>query len=133
MRKYHEDGTLPEDHEIWVFGSNLAGRHGAGAALVARRRFGFPSGISRGHCGRAYAIPTKNAALHPRTLGEIKESVKGFIWYAAQNEGLQFFVTAIGCGLAGYSAEQIAPMFAIAPLPNCSFPDTWRPYLEKEA
>ncbi len=117
-RTYHEDGTLPENDEIFVFGSNLAGRHGAGAALVAHQKYDFPLGIGDGPHGRAYAIPTKDEHLATLPLSEIRLWVHTFIWYAAKREsdGGSFFVTSIGCGLAGYKPEEIAPLFGIAPL-----------------
>lgn len=106
---------------VFVFGSNLAGRHGKGAALFARQQRGAVYGQGAGPQGNAYAIPTKDANLKVLPLEEIERFVRTFIVYAATNPELEFQVTAIGCGLAGYKPEQIAPMFKDAPL-NCHLP-----------
>lgn len=131
--KFHKDGTLPTNGEIFVFGSNLGGIHGSGAAKVAREQFSAAYFIGVGPTGYAYAIPTKNETIeHSLPLTTIKRYVEQFISYAKEHDHIGgypgFFVTGIGCGLAGYNAAQIAPMFKGAPS-NCSFPDTWRPYL----
>ncbi|MCA3064730.1 MAG: hypothetical protein ING61_14890 [Rhodocyclaceae bacterium] len=90
--KFHIDGTLPTGQQIFVFGSNLAGVHGA-------------------------AMP----------LDRIEPHIKVFLDFAASCTD-EFFVTRIGCGLAGYQDAQIAPLFKGAP-PNCSFANQWRRYL----
>lgn len=128
--KYHKDGTLPENSEIFVFGSNLAGIHGAGAAKVAKEKFGAALGVGEGPYGMSYAIPTKDANIESRTLDEILTSVLEFTIFTRKNPGLKFFVTGIGCGLAGYKNEDVAPMFKFCNPDNCSFPDAWMPYLE---
>lgn len=101
--------------EIFVFGSNLAGRHGAGAALTARQKYGAIYGQGSGPQGYSYAIPTKDAQLRTLPLYEIQMYVNRFLKYVAcqssRNRQMKFKVTAIGCGLAGYTPEQIAPMF----------------------
>ena len=97
--------------EVFVFGSNLGGRHGKGAAKLAREKFGAQPGVGRGWTGRCYAIPTKSAALKPLPLDQISQYVAEFLAVARDNLPLDFKVTAIGCGLAGYEAWQIAPMF----------------------
>lgn len=101
--------------EIFVFGSNLAGRHGAGSALAAVRRHGAVNGIGIGPQGRSYAIPTKDEHLRKLRLGRIAGYVDAFIEYARANPDLTFNVVEIGCGLAGYRPAQIAPMFHGAP------------------
>ena len=113
---------------IFVFGSNLAGRHGAGAALHAKKYYAAQYGVGRGPTGRAYGIPTKDAELHSLSLTQIRHEVKGFLEYARHHTELYFYVTRIGCGLAGYTNKQIAPMFRGAP-DNCEFDDAWEPYL----
>lgn len=113
---------------IFVFGSNLAGRHGKGAALMAARFAGAEYGVGRGRTGGAYAIPTKDAALLSLPLGNISAFVGDFIDYTKTNPELTFQVTRIGCGLAGYSDVEIAPMFMDAP-DNCSFDTKWQLYL----
>lgn len=100
---------------IFVFGSNLAGRHGKGAALFARKNHGAIYGVGIGRQGNSYAIPTKDARLRTLALSDIREHVRDFIAYAWQHPELEFQLTAIGCGLAGYKPEEIAPMFAEIP------------------
>lgn len=109
---------------IFVFGSNLAGRHGKGAALTARQEFGARYGVGRGRTGHAYAIPTKDENLRTLPLTSIRKHVAAFIVYATAHPDLQFKVTAIGTGLAGYKHQDIAPMFACAP-DNCKLPAEW--------
>lgn len=101
--------------EIFVFGSNLAGRHGKGAALAALRSHGAIGGMGEGRQGFSYAIPTKDWQLRTRRLDEIEASVRTFLGYARSQPTLTFRLTAIGCGLAGYNPSEIAPMFATAP------------------
>lgn len=110
---------------IFVFGSNLAGRHGRGAALCARRDYGAQYGVSAGPTGFAYAIPTKDERLRTLPLRDIKPYVDAFISYARSRQDLTFSVTRIGCGLAGYKDADIAPMFRSAPS-NCILPYQWR-------
>lgn len=98
--------------EIFVFGSNLAGRHGKGAALFARQKHGAIYGQGVGLQGSSYGIPTKDASIKTLPLSDINKYVKDFIAFADKNNNLQFMVTPIGCGLAGYTPEQIAPMFS---------------------
>lgn len=107
---------------VFVFGSNLSGRHGKGAALEARNKFGAVYGIGEGRTGNAYAIPTKDERLRPRTLEEVRMSVDRFLEYAASHPDIDFLVTRIGCGLAGFDPRDIAPMFGGAPS-NCQIPD----------
>jgi hypothetical protein len=101
--------------DIFVFGSNLAGRHGAGAAKFARENHGAIYGKGIGHHGNSYAIPTKDHSLNTLALVSINKFVKEFLEYAKNNPSLIFKLTPIGCGLAGYSPKDIAPMFVDAP------------------
>jgi hypothetical protein len=110
---------------VFVFGSNLAGRHGKGAALHASREHGAVHGVGVGRTGNAYAIPTKDAKLRTLPLSEIKNYVDEFLRYAKAHPDLRFEVTRIGCGLAGYTDAQMAPMFADAPA-SCELPHGWR-------
>lgn len=110
---------------IFVFGSNLAGRHGAGAALCARQTHGAVLGVGVGRTGNSYAIPTKDENLRTLSLLVIHTHVEYFKLYARQNPDLTFNVTRIGCGLAGYTDTDIAPLFKDAP-ENCILPDGWR-------
>ncbi len=109
---------------IFVFGSNLAGRHGKGAALHARRHHGAIYGQGVGLQGGSYAIPTKDHHLNTLPLSRIEPYVRQFLSFAAANPGMIFQITPIGCGLAGYEPRQIAPTFRGAP-PNCVLPDVF--------
>ena len=101
--------------EIFVFGSNLAGRHWKGAALYARQHHGAVYGVGEGRMGNSYAIPTKDVALRTLALVEIERHVRNFLSYAETHQNETFQLTPIGCGLAGYSPADIAPMFEGAP------------------
>lgn len=111
--------------EIFVFGSNLAGRHGKGAALHALKHHGAIYHCGAGLQGNSYGIPTKGFALEVLGLGEIASNVMSFIRFAGDHPEHTFNVTRIGCGLAGYQDHQIAPMFKDAPI-NCKLPEGWR-------
>jgi hypothetical protein len=101
--------------EIFVFGSNLAGRHGAGSAREAVQFHGAIYGRGVGPQGLSYAIPTKDKHLRTLSLETISRYAVEFLDYAACHPNDTFHVVAIGCGLAGYKPEQIAPMFVGAP------------------
>lgn len=113
--------------QVFVFGSNLAGRHGKGAALEARLKHGAVYGQGNGLWGQSYAIPTKDWYLRSLPLDTIQFYVDTFIRIATERPELTFNVTRIGCGLAGYTDAQIAPMFKGAPI-NCNLPEGWRDY-----
>lgn len=115
---------------IFVFGSNLAGRHGKGAAKAARIEYGAVYGVAVGRTGMAYAIPTKDAKLKPLSLHDIGRYVHDFKKYARHYPELKFNVTRIGCGLAGYTDKDIAPLFIDAPY-NCQLPPTWRTLIRR--
>lgn len=95
-----------QENEVFVFGSNLAGMHGGGAARVARLRFGAVMGKGVGMQGRSYAIPTMQGGTET-----IRPYVNDFIAYAKEHSELTFLVTPIGCGIAGFEPEDIAPLF----------------------
>lgn len=121
-----------ENNQIFVFGSNEGGIHGAGAAKQAVS-FGAVYGVAEGLQGNSYAIPTKDRTVK-RTLSveAIKVYVDRFIEFAKQNPHLTFLVTQIGCGLAGYSTKTIAPLFENAiPVENIWLPQTFWDVLEK--
>ncbi len=101
--------------EIFVFGSNLRGAHGKGAALFAKKNHGAIYGQGRGLQGNSYAIPTKDHNLNTLPLNEISFFVKTFLLFAEENSDMIFNVTPIGCGLAGYRYSDIAPMFKNCP------------------
>ena len=112
-------------NQIFVFGSNLAGRHGKGAALTAYRKYGAIYGQGVGMQGNSFAIPTKDENLNTLPVSKIEKYVNNFIKYATLNPDLTFQVTRIGCGLAGYEDSDIAPLFINAPS-NCILPVGWR-------
>ncbi len=100
---------------IFVFGSNLAGRHGKGAALFARQKYGAIYGQGEGIQGCSYGIPTKDENLRSLSLARVVCGVNVFKQFAVENHHLTFILTPIGCGLAGFTVEQIAPLFDDAP------------------
>ncbi|MBY0466255.1 MAG: hypothetical protein K2W33_15060 [Burkholderiales bacterium] len=130
--RFHPDNTIPSAGWIWVFSSNLAGRHGKGAAKIARTNFRAEYGCGQGPTGQAYAIPTKDAHLGILPVADIQKSVEGFIAYAKASPKKEFFVTRIGCALAGYSDDVIAPFFRGVPT-NCSMPAEWEKYIGAHA
>jgi hypothetical protein len=137
MIAFHADNTTPRITKngpqwVWVFESNLAGRHGAGAAKVARVNFGAEYGVTSGQTGKSYAIPTKDKSLNTLEVDAIKPYIDGFLAYASSHPKLRFFVTRIGCGLAGYKDEEIGPLFAQAP-ENCSIPEQWQAFIVSQA
>lgn len=108
-------------NQIFVFGSNLEGSHGGGAAAIAEKKFGAVWGQGVGLQGQSYGIPTMHGGI-----AEIKPYVDEFIEFAKQNINLQFLVTRIGCGIAGFSEEEIAPLFSEAiKIKNIYLPDTF--------
>jgi len=117
--------------KVFVFGSNLAGRHGKGAALTAYRNHGAIYGQGMGLQGNSYAIPTKDEEINTLPLHKIKQYVDVFIKFAILNPEMKFEVTRIGCGLAGYEDHEIAPMFKNAP-ENCILPVGWRVLANKQ-
>lgn len=116
---------------IFVFGSNEAGRHGAGAALHAVRNEGAVLGVGFGKQGNSFAIPTKDWRIETLPLDVIQHYVNRFIVYARLNPGTLFQITCLGCGLAGLRHQDMAPMFKYAPA-NCLFDELWREWLPKK-
>tara|TARA_R110000850_G_scaffold34024_1_gene92226 strand:- start:31738 stop:32130 length:393 start_codon:yes stop_codon:yes gene_type:complete len=110
--------TKLEKNEVFVFGSNESGIHGGGAALQACKSFGAKWNKGFGFhftpMGRTFAIPTKDWNINSLTLDIIELYVYRFIEYTKTRDDLVFLVTEIGCGLAGYTPEDIAPMFEFA-------------------
>lgn len=112
-------------NEIFVFGSNLAGRHGGGAAYAAYKKFGAVWGQGVGLFGQSYAIPTMQGGVDT-----IRPYVDEFIQFAKARPELTFYVTRIGCGIAGFRDADIAPLFAAAlVLPNVILPHTFVDHL----
>ncbi|MBO4402812.1 MAG: hypothetical protein J5792_03900 [Bacteroidales bacterium] len=108
-------------NEIFVFGSNLAGMHGGGAAYIAVKKFGAVMGQGVGLQGQSYAIPTMQGGVET-----IVPYVDEFIDFAQGHPDLTFLVTRIGCGIAGFLEEEIAPLFRAAlHVPNIRLPESF--------
>ena len=115
-----------KENEIFVFGSNLAGMHGGGAARIARLHFGAVMGKGVGLQGQSYAIPTMQGGVKT-----IRPYVDAFIDFANHHPELHFLVTPIGCGIAGFEAEDIAPLFESAKeMKNISLPESFWEVIE---
>lgn len=98
--------TELKPNEVFVFGSNLEGAHGGGAALIALRKFGAIWGQGNGMQGQSYGIPTMQGGIK-----DIQPYVTEFIQYAKDHPDKKFLVTLIGCGIAGFTPSEIAPLF----------------------
>ena len=121
MKYTPENITSLEEDDIFVFGSNLAGMHAGGAARVAYERFGAIWGQGVGIQGQSYAIPTMQGGVDT-----IKPYVDDFIKLAREWDQNTFYVTRIGCGIAGFTDEEIAPLFADAlELYNVRLPESF--------
>lgn len=116
-------------NERFVFGSNKEGRHGAGAARTAKLQFGAKEGVGEGLTGQCYAFPTVET-LKPYvscTISEISRMVKNFKKTVDDNPNLIFYLTNVGCGLAGHKDEDIAPLFFdLVNIENVYFPPQWK-------
>lgn len=135
------------DNMIFVFGSNDAGIHGAGAARIANLHRGFPRGIGEGLSARCYALPTKDVNIKSHSFAVIRRNVNNFLHLAGEMYDLEcafssddrvpmyghtrFQVTRVGCGLAGFKDINIACLFLDAP-PNCWFDSKWSDELGPE-
>ena len=109
------------ENEVFVFGSNMAGAHGGGAALLAYRKFGAIWGLGVGLQGQSYGIPTMHGGVDA-----IKPYVDEFIEFAKTRPDLTFLVTRVGCGIAGFTNEEISPLFAKAhEVENIVLPSGW--------
>lgn len=126
FQNLHPDNIIPTGDCVWVFGSNLGGRHGKGAAKVAHVNFHAEYGVGYGLTGNAYAIPTKDKHLVVLPLETVAQNIDEFCHFAKSCPEKKFFITRVGCGLAGFTDDQIAPLFqASFVLANCSFPNEW--------
>ena len=115
---------------IYVFGSNIRGVHGKGAALEAKNLYGAVNGIGSGFRGQSYAIPTKDYNIRTLDLQTIEAYVEGFRLFVQNNQNLKFYITPIGTGLAGYRHSDIALMFRnMVGKERCWYLEEWRPYL----
>lgn len=107
--------------EVFVFGSNLEGHHYGGAARLAYDRFGADWGTGVGPTGKCYAIPTMHGGV-----GDIKPYVDDFVEYVRKHPDNRFLVTRIGCGIAGFKDNEIAPLFKeVKDTPNVCLPKEW--------
>lgn len=121
---------MKQQQEIMVFGSNLSGIHGAGAAKYARLHHGAIMGQGMGLQGTSYALPTKGVNISFMPLTDIGRHVAAFISFAKIRPDLTFRVTRVGCGLAGFKDTDIAPLFKEAlELNNVRLPQGWRHYI----
>lgn len=107
-----------KENEVFVFGSNIYGMHGGGAARYAYEHFGAEWGVGEGLTGRCYALPTMEGAEN------FRQAVVRFTACARENPALRFLVTPVGCGIAGYAPEMVAPWFEEASeLENVCLPE----------
>ena len=97
--------------KLFVFGSNLAGRHGKGAALYANKHYGAVYGVGEGLTGNAYALPTKNKSIQPLSLTHIEGAIRRFLEVARSMPDCRFLLTPVGTGLAGYPKKDIWEIF----------------------
>jgi|DewCreStandDraft_4_1066084.scaffolds.fasta_scaffold17361_2 hypothetical protein len=118
--------------DVFVFGSDLAGRHAEGDALIALRDHGAVYGRAVGLQGRSYAIPVRDENGKPLPVPVIARYVKAFLRFAEIHREMTFHVTRLGCGHGAHRNEDIAPLFAGAP-PNCRLPPAWRRIIERHA
>ena len=113
-------------NQIFVFGSNESGIHGAGAAKLALDKFGAVYGQGVGLQGNSYALPTKDFKIETLSILDIRVYVDQLFEFAYTNPTLQFLITEVGCGLAGYKADDIAPLFnKFIVLTNCTLPQSF--------
>ena len=116
---------MEQPHAVFVFGSNRSGVHGAGAAREAVERYGAEWGVGEGMTGRCYALPTKDRNIRTLPIGDVAAHVTTLLTLVRTRSDLVFAVTRVGCGLAGFTDVEIAPLFADAP-ENCELPEGWR-------
>lgn len=127
MKKSPSQIDSLSEHEVFVFGSNLAGQHGGGAARHAYCKFGAEWGVGVGMTGQCYAIPTMHGGVE-----DIRPYVDDFVAYAKAHPELTFLVTRIGCGIAGFRDEDMAPLFVdTTALENVALPARWIEILEE--
>jgi len=114
----------------FVFGSNKAGRHGAGAARHARKVWGAEPGVGEGPTGNAYALPTKDEKLNRLSLDEIAAALGRFALHARTNADKLFLLTPVGCGLAGHDAREVARLVkSTEPPANVVLTTSWLDHL----
>jgi hypothetical protein len=134
---YHPDGSAPTPGDwIFVFGSNSLGQHYGGAARFAHERFGAPMGEARGLRGSSYAIATCERPGTPGsfTIEQVAEQVQEFVGHVQANPDKRYWLTRVGCGLAGFGDSRVAPLFKeLASLgERVSFPEDWEIWVEEQ-
>jgi len=107
-----------QDNEVFVFGSNTAGNHAGGAALTALRSFGAMMNVGVGMQGQSYAIPTLDSEFHKLSIDVLTKYVAQFMDYALTHPDNTFFVTRIGCGIAGFTVAEIKGIFHSMDIPE---------------
>ena len=118
--------TKLKKNQVFVFGSNEAGIHGAGAAKLAEEKFGAIRGMGYGLQGKSFGIPTKDLFIRTLSLDKIEFYVYSFLTEAMEYPDIEFLVTKIGCALAGYSEDQIANLFKGKFIPeNVTLPESF--------
>jgi hypothetical protein len=131
MHPKQTEELMRKPNHVFVFGSNLAGIHGAGAAKTAVDQYGAIRGCGKGFQGRCYAIPTKDKNIRTLPLYDIEKHVEQFLKYANSHPELTFVLTAIGCGLAGYSPSEIGPLFKHSPK-NVVIPNQFIEFVDRD-
>lgn len=116
--------THLKPNEIFVFGSNLGGRHGGGAARLAAEHFGAEEGVGEGLTGQSYAFPTLTANFEKVTMKALEASRDRLFATARAHPEKIFLLTKVGCGIAGFREEEIRPLFENAPK-NVVMPEGW--------
>lgn len=119
-----ENITELKPNEIFVFGSNYAGNHAGGAAALAQERFGAEHGIAEGLTGRSYAFPTLYMDMKKRTKKGLEASAGRLFSTARALPEKMFLLTKVGCGIAGFTEEEMASLFVDAP-ENIIKPLSW--------
>ncbi len=127
-REYTPDFiTELKPNDIFVFGSNIRGIHGGGAARIANKKFGAEWGVGEGLTGQCYALPTMEGGVD-----YIAEKVQNFLLCAKAHPELKFYVTKIACGIAGFTVAEIGPLFSDAiSLDNVILPKEFVDEIEK--
>lgn len=131
MITFHKDMTHPtRPNSVFVFGSNLAGMHGAGSARAALDHYGAALGVYYGLSGRAFAIPTVDSAIEKLPIEVIEMYIVKLIQYSLEHPDTVFFITRLGCGIAGFADWMIAQIFNNGQnYHNFDFPEEWKQYL----
>lgn len=124
MTKVKEEFKPIPSNAYWAFGSNESGVHGSGTALTAKEKYGAIMGQGWGLQGKCFAIPTKDWDINTLDLDDIYHYVQRFIAFAKSRPKMTFYMTKIGCGLAGLKEEDIIPMFNNSP-ENVILPYGW--------